>query len=121
MSLAALQTETAVYWAPSTPDGFGHRTFLTPVEVMCRWQDRVERAVDDEGQQFVSRATVYPRTTLLLNGWVYRGTLVELTTEYGSVPANPQNVVGAFRVRTRGRSQNPGGGVVVLKNLIGGA
>jgi len=120
MSLASLQTEIAVYWAPGVPDGFGHRAFATPVEVNCRWQDKVERAVDDVGQEFVSRATLYPRSTLALNGWVYRGTLASLISTYGSVPANPQDAVGAFRVRTQQRSQNPSGGIVVLKNMLGG-
>jgi len=120
MSLANLQTETLVYWSPGTPDGFGHMSFGTPVEILSRYQDRVERAVDDTGQEFVSRATIYPASTLALNGWVYRGTLAELTAEYGSVPANPQNVVGAYRIRTQQRSQNPSGGIVVRKNLLGG-
>ena len=117
MSLASLRTEKAVYWAPDVPDGFGSRTFVAAAEIDCRWQDTTLRAVDDEGVEFVSRATIYPDDSLELHGWLYRGTLASLGSP---VTTNPQNVTDAYRIRSRGRSQNPSGGIVVHKILLGG-
>lgn len=114
MSLTSLCTETAVYWAPGAPDGYGKRTFAAPVEIKCRWQDQIIRAVDDVGVEFVSRAVVYPLQDLEGWGRLYRGTLASLSGE-----TDPAEVVGAFCIRSRARSQNPSGSIVVRKIILG--
>lgn len=112
MSLDSLRTQTATYWAPGTPDGYGSRSWAAPVEVMCRWQDRSDRDIDDRGVEFTTRAVVYPDAELELHGMLYRGE----TTE-----TDPMSLDGAWTIRSLRRSDNPPGSTVVYKALLGGA
>ena len=115
MSLTSLRTETAVYWEPSAPDGYGRRSFATAIEIKCRWEDRAECMVDAVGTEFVSLARVYPDREIALNGRLYRGTLASITVS----TTDPINVEGAFTIRSRHRSQNPNGSIVVHKVYLG--
>lgn len=109
MSYGSLRTETATYWEPGAPDGFGGYTWTAPVQLQVRWQDQQERLVDTDGKEFVSRAIIYGDTKLNKNGFIYRGVSAE---------ANPHNQEEAFIVRITQRSQNPSGSIVVHKVVL---
>lgn len=112
MSLESMQTQKATYWAPGIPDGFGSRSWAVPVTVNCRWQDSGDREIDDQGQEFITRAVVYPDADLSRNGMLYKGVTAE---------TDPMSLDGAYTIRSVRQSENPSGGIVVRKVLLGGA
>ena len=72
--------QTAVYWAPSTLDGFGNVTFADPIEIAVRWENKVELFIDDKGKEQKSAAVVYPISAVLLEGYLYLGELLDLSS-----------------------------------------
>jgi len=112
MSLAALQTQTFTFWSPGVPDGFGGHAWGAPVTLKCRWQDRSDREIDDQGVEFITRAVIYPNSTLKLHGMVCKGI---------SIILNPTTLDDAWMIRSVRQSENPSGGTVVHKVLLGGA
>lgn len=112
MSLASLQTQTLTYWSPGVPDGFGGHAWGSPVTLKCRWQDRSDREIDDQGVEFITRAVIYQTQALALHGMVYKGT---------STATDPMELDSAWTIRSVRQSENPSGGIVVHKILLGGA
>ena len=110
MSYSSLLTQTATYWSPSTPDGFGGMAFAAPTTLLCRWQSTTDIFQDTDGEEFVSDAVIYTTSALVENGWLYLGT---------SVVANPQSVVGAYRIRRLHWSQTPNASITVYKWILG--
>jgi len=82
-------SQTAVYWANPTNDGFGHFTFDTPVEIDCRWQNRTQILSNSDGAAIISRAEVVVTQDLDEDGLLYLGSLTDLTT---TQKANPRTV-----------------------------
>lgn len=82
--------QTATYWGQMVNDGYGGGTFPAPVSISCRWQDDNQKAVDAEGNEFVSVSTVYPDQELELGGWLYLGE---------SVSTDPRSVYGAHEIK----------------------
>lgn len=72
------------YWAPADPamDAMGERAFVAPVEIDCRWEDKAELIQLPNGEQYVSKSTIYVDITLALGGVLWHGLLV-------SVPSSP--------------------------------
>jgi hypothetical protein len=108
MSFAALLTQVATYWPPETPDGHDVPAH-DPTQILCRWQDKVERQYDGAGREYVSRAILYVTAELQQDGWVVQG---------ASTIADPTDTE-AYRIKTVERSQDPGGGIVVWKVTVG--
>lgn len=88
--------QTAVYWAPSTLDGFGNVSFATPVEIAVRWENKTELFIDNQGKEQKSSAVVYPASAVLLEGYLYLGTLVALSP---AEEADPKSVIAAKEIR----------------------
>ena len=82
--------QTATYWAPSTPDGFGSRSYSAPVAVNCRWTQKQELFVDSAGKEVLSQAVVWCDTDVALEGYLYLGTSTE---------TDPSTLDGAFEIR----------------------
>jgi hypothetical protein len=73
--------DTAVYWGPSTSlSSGGDPVFATPSEIQCFWDDTEETIMDDEGKEFVSRASIYVTEDLVQEGILFHGELADLTT-----------------------------------------
>lgn len=66
--------QTAVYWGNPVDTGDG-RTWDAPVEIKCRWQDRKQVIMEDNGEKLISRALVFTNQELDYNGLMYLGTL----------------------------------------------
>ena len=98
--------QTATYWGPMVNDGYGGGTFPSPVSISCRWQDDNQKAVDAEGNEFMSVSTVYPDQTLELGGWLYLGT---------STDADPRNVSGANEIKQYREMPDLSGDLVEIK------
>lgn len=82
--------QTATYWPPSTPDGFGGKSFGTRQSVKCRWEDKAEKFVDTSGEEVVSEAIVYLAVDVVQKGWLFLGT---------SGSTDPTTVSGAHEIR----------------------
>lgn len=73
--------QTAVYWAPSGRDTHGQRTYATPVEIACRWDDRAVEFLNPQGERLISSAVVGISEVLKLGGILRLGLLTDLTDE----------------------------------------
>ena len=66
--------QTATYWSPGTNDGFGGVSWGAPVEVKCRWEEKVQQFIDFSGNETVSNAIVYVDTDVETMGYLFEGT-----------------------------------------------
>jgi len=90
----------AVYWAPGPPDNYGKTTYPTaPIEIRCRWDDTVVTFIDGEGEERNSQAVVYVDRELALKGVLWRGRLVDLSSQ------SPMSNDGAWEIHRL--DQNP--------------
>lgn len=87
--------QTAVYWAPSTPDGTGGRVFGDPVEIDVRWEDKQVLFEDALGEEKLSRAAVYSKIDLTQHGYLYLGEEADLESYHG----DPTVIDGAFEIK----------------------
>ena len=86
--------QTAVHWTNNGTDGFGKTSFALPVEIKCRWVEKDEMSVDDNGKEFVSKAEIIITQDIARTDYLYLGTLVDIASE-----ADPKNVEGANEVK----------------------
>ena len=86
--------QTAVYWAPLTPDGLGGWTYDEPVDVDCRWEGESELEITADGQQLMTKAKVFVGQDVEENGWLWLGAVDDLD----SSGVDPLTVAGAGRI-----------------------
>jgi hypothetical protein len=89
--------QVAVYWGNPQSDGYGGFTFDDPVELLppnngVRWEDKTQIVSTMDGQETTSDTEVLVTEDLDYSGYLYLGTLDDLTTEE---KANPLLVSGA--------------------------
>jgi hypothetical protein len=66
--------QTATYWeASNDTDRYGNKTFSAPVQVPCRWEDRVQTVMSKRGEEFTSKARVFFASDKSLDGYLYLG------------------------------------------------
>ena len=90
----SMLVETAVYWAPDSPDAYGQPTFAEPVEIAVRWETDNQEFVGPDGEQEVSKAVVYSGVDLAENGVLLYGKLTESVDQ-----DDPFANAGAHRIR----------------------
>ena len=95
MNLSSKLNETLTYWAPSTPDGYGGRSYSSPVTFSGRWEDVQELFINVLGEEVVSVAKVYAERDFELNGFLFNGESEE---------TNPANEDGAREIRKVGKT-----------------
>lgn len=78
--------QTAVYWGNPVNDG-DDISYDAPVEIKCRWQDRKQVMMDDNGEKMISRALVFTTQELDYNGLLYLGTLSSLDSTQEADPS----------------------------------
>ena len=81
--ISRCQRETLVYWPPASPDNgdpdkYGQLKWDAPVEMTCRWDDKIQEIQTGEMTRVVSRVEIISQSKLQVNGYVYRGTLNDL-------------------------------------------
>jgi hypothetical protein len=87
--------QTAVYWAPDGADGYGGKTYKTPIEVPVRWDYKREVVKDDMGREVVSNAQILIPVDVQNGGWLYLGTLNDLNETQFS---DPKGLDGTFEI-----------------------
>ena len=98
--IARLCTQTAVYWGSPVADGYGGKTLADPVEISCRWEDRVEKisivTASRLGEEIVSKAQVFVTEDVEELGWLFLGDLDDLDSDE---EADPMTVDGAYEIK----------------------
>lgn len=81
--------QTAVYWPDPVEDGFGTKTYGTPVEITCRWEAKQQlvRAFDAKGNTYDYICIAYVTQDLDMEGVLYLGRLTDLTAQEITTPA----------------------------------
>ena len=75
-------TQTAVYWGSPVKDGYNHFTFASPVEIKCRWVERLQMVKNEVASaSFLSRAYIFVNQELDLEGYVFLGTLSDIPSK----------------------------------------
>jgi hypothetical protein len=72
--------DKCVYWEPDDPtmDELGERKFKAPVEIYCRWEDKVELIQLPSGEEYAAKSTIYVDIELALGGVLWHGLLVSV-------------------------------------------
>lgn len=101
--------QTATYWAVASRNAYNEATFAAPVQIRCRWEDKVVLFRDAAGRERVSNAVVYPEIPLALEGYLFLGT---------SASTTPRALSGAQEILQVGASPNLPGGLVLNKVFL---
>jgi hypothetical protein len=92
-------TQTAVYWGNPKDDGGGGKTFDDPVEINCRWEEKkqlIDRVGERTGEQIVSKAAVTVLQDVDELGYLFLGTLYDLSS---SEEGNPRLLDNAYEIK----------------------
>jgi hypothetical protein len=93
-----IAVQTAVYWGNPVNDGYGGYTYDAPVEIKCRWEEKVRTIADVFGEYRLSKATVLVNDPLDYNGYLYLGTLAEVNAMTGVTTSKPKTIPMAFAI-----------------------
>lgn len=82
--------QTATYWAYSGNDGYGGRSFSSPIAIDVRWQDVNEKYINGNGEEVVSRSKIFLKQDVTIGSYLYLGTSTE---------NSPYDQSGAFEIQ----------------------
>jgi len=85
--------QTAVYWGNPQDDGYGKYTFDAAVEIDCRWEGKVAVVLDRMGKEVMTDAQVMVTQDLDIGGFLYLGSLDDLSSE-----PDPYEVEDAYEI-----------------------
>lgn len=102
--------DSATYWGPGTPDGLGGFTWPAPVLITCRWEQKRELFRNDQGDDTVSAAVVFPDRDLAVGGYLAEG-------DHTSSPAPTD--APSYQIRQRGANKNLSGSRVLYQVWLG--
>lgn len=88
--------QTALYWGTPVKDGYGSFSYADPVEIYCRWEDKIEVITDSDGKEYVSKSQVYVLQDVDEDGYLYLGDLDDLDS---AAEESPETVTGAYRIQ----------------------
>ena len=75
-------TQTAVYWGNPVKDGYGKYTsFDAAKEIDCRWVEKSELYMDNQGVERVCYAVVLVQEDMVEEGYLFLGTLNDLDSD----------------------------------------
>jgi hypothetical protein len=75
--LESMRREWCVYWEYSGQDRNGKDTYLDPIEIKVRWEDKAEQDFLPNGQEVMIKSTVYVDRLMPLGGVLWLGLLVD--------------------------------------------
>ena len=88
-----------VYWPPARPDKFGAMHYGDPVELKCRWDEKILEFIDTQKVKQVSQALVLVDQDLAAGGMLWLGTLA-------AAPPIPTPTAGAYVVKQFQKTPN---------------
>ena len=87
--------QTAVYWGNPQPDGYGGKTYDDPVEISCRWDEKIQvitkQLIGTQGEEVISKAEILLTQDVDENGLLYLGVLDDLDSASEDDPATLEN------------------------------
>lgn len=96
-----MRKQKAVYWKRGTsPNKYGAFSYDAPVEIACRWDDRIENKMGADDDIESSRATVYVDRDML------PGDMLKLGAIESATPEDPTTATDAFEVIAMTRVKN---------------
>lgn len=102
-----MRKEKAVWWNLTGIDQFGEPQYADPVEISCRWEDVLQKAINAQGDEFTSSSSVYVDREMKPDDMLWRGTLEDLPEDMADSPtADPPLGVDPAR-RIQGWSNIP--------------
>lgn len=96
--------QTVVYWALDAKDKWGNRTFVAPVELAARWEDRQDLFIDASGRESVSRAFIFLGQDIDLGGFLFLGELSDIDSSVDET--NPKNVGNSYEIKAFNKTPN---------------
>lgn len=75
--ISRMRRQKAVYWHLTGFDLNNKAIYDHPLEIKCRWDDRWERDVLDDGEEVDIRSTVYVDRDVVVGGVLWLGLLVD--------------------------------------------
>lgn len=94
--------QDCVYWGNPQNDGYGGKTYDPPIEIKCRWEDKMEvdigwLSTGHPGNIQVTKASVMVLQDLDTNGYLWLGTLAELNALYSDT-SDPKLIKEAWAI-----------------------
>lgn len=68
--------QDVTYWAPGDPNSvgdYGYKNFAAPVKLVGRWETKTQLAKNTAGEEFVSNATVFLPSDIIIGGYLAEG------------------------------------------------
>lgn len=87
-----LCSQTCVYWAPTTTNGFGSWNFAEPVELQCRWEEKLILFAEKNGNQTQAKAVVHVVGDVKIEGYLMLGSFSDIPSGYINNPKALENV-----------------------------
>lgn len=88
--------QTAVYWGNPQIDGYNKTTFDDPIEIKCRWEDKVRMIKSQNGEELTVKAEVLVTEQLELKGYLFLGNLYDLVGNYDL--SDPMNIQDTYEI-----------------------
>lgn len=95
MLLAGAYNQKATYWAPAAMDGFGNRTFATPIVLHVRWEDYTNLNINLNQEARVPKAKVFLLQAVALGGFLALGDYAEIDTPV----VDPETIDTAYLIQ----------------------
>ena len=99
--ITRMQRQTAVYWALEhnesggvAYDDYGQPQYIDPVEISCRWSDKIVQFIDFNGSEQVSKSKVFVDRDMVASEVLMLSELVDVTNL-----SNPKENDGAWEIR----------------------
>lgn len=95
--IASACTQTAVYWGNPQRKGTGGWTYDAPVEISCRWDDKIQLVKNEiANTEFLSRGEVIVLQDVDEEGVIFLGSLTDLVE---GADTNPYKQTGAYMIK----------------------
>lgn len=82
--------QVATYWAMTGYNDYGGAVFALPVQIPCRWENKIELFRNKEGKEVASKGKVYFLQPVELDGYLWLGTSTE---------ADPRTVPDSYEIQ----------------------
>lgn len=102
--------QTVTYWAEAVLDGFGERTFSSPIALTGRWEARTDLKIDFEGEIKPSKAVAYLQQDVVLGGFLAEG------DQTGT--ADPTTLDTAYIIKTFEKIRSISGNELIRKVML---
>lgn len=80
--LPGLLNQVCTYWAPSSTNEYGRRTYAAAIELPCQWENTTQVLDSPEGKQLTITATVFLSQAVEKDG-------ILMLTALSDAPATP--------------------------------